>query len=119
MRHRVQGRKLGLPSDQRMALLKGLVRAMVQYDEIQTTETRAKEARPMVEKLITTAKANDLHARRQTRKLLNDEDLVKRLFDVIRPRFTERPGGYTRIIKIGHRRGDAAPMVKLEFVEEE
>jgi len=118
MRHRVRGRKLGLPSDQRMALLKGLVRAMIEYGEIQTTETRAKETRPMVERLITIAKADDLHARRQTRRVLNDEDLVKRLFDEIMPRFRTRPGGYTRITKIGFRRGDAAPLVKLEFVGE-
>lgn len=116
MRHRVRGRKLGLPSDQRMALLKGLVRAMIEYGEIQTTETRAKEARPMVERLVTIAKANDLHARRRTRRVLNDEDLVARLFDEIMPRFRNRPGGYTRITRIGFRRGDAAPLVKLEFV---
>lgn len=118
MRHRVKGRKLGLPSDQRMALLKGLVRAMIEYGEIKTTVTRAKETRPMVEKLITVAKADDLHARRQTRRLLNDEDLVKTLFDEIMPRFRTRPGGYTRMTRIGFRRGDAAPLVKLEFVGE-
>jgi large subunit ribosomal protein L17 len=99
-----------------MALLKGLVRAMIEYGEIQTTETRAKEARPMVERLVTIAKANDLHARRRTRRVLNDEDLVARLFDEIMPRFRNRPGGYTRITRIGFRRGDAAPLVKLEFV---
>jgi large subunit ribosomal protein L17 len=119
MRHRVRGRKLGLPSDQRMALLKGLVRSMVEHDAIVTTVTRAKETRPMVEKLITTAKANDLHARRLTRRLLNNEDLVHRLFTVVMPRFVNRPGGYTRITRIGRRRGDAAPIAKLEFVGEE
>lgn len=101
-----------------MALLKGLVRELIDHGEIQTTEARAKEARPIVEKLITTAKANDLHARRLTRQVLNDEDLVKKLFDEIRPRFQNRPGGYTRITRIGWRRGDAAPLVKLEFVGE-
>ena len=100
-------------------MLNGLVRALIKYDKIQTTETRAKEIRGIAEKIITTAKANDLHARRQARKTLNDEDLVKRLFDVVAPKFANRPGGYTRITKIGFRRGDAAPMVKLEFVAED
>ncbi|MDO8588658.1 MAG: 50S ribosomal protein L17 [Armatimonadota bacterium] len=119
MRHRVAGRKLDLPTDQRLALLKGLVRALLLNDKIETTETRAKEVRGIAEKIITTAKANDLHARRLARKSLNDEDLVKRLFDVIAPKFADRPGGYTRITKIGFRRGDAAPMVKLELVAED
>ncbi|MDO8683627.1 MAG: 50S ribosomal protein L17 [Armatimonadota bacterium] len=119
MRHRVAGRKFDLPTDQRMALLNGLVRALLLYEKIETTETRAKEVRSIAEKIITNARANDLHARRMARKTLNDEDLVKRLFDVIVPKFADRPGGYTRITKIGFRRGDAAPMVKLEFASEE
>lgn len=119
MRHRVAGRKFDLPSDQRMALLKGLLRALLVNDKIQTTETRAKEVRSIAEKVITHAKANDLHARRMARKSLNDEDLVKRLFDVIVPKFADRPGGYTRMTKIGFRRGDAAPMVKLELASED
>jgi large subunit ribosomal protein L17 len=117
MRHRVSGRKFGLPSDQRRALLKGLVRALVTHGAIQTTETRAKDVRCIVEKVITTAKTNDLHSRRQARRLLNDESMVKVLFDNVAPQFANRPGGYTRITKIGFRRGDAAPMVKLEFVD--
>jgi len=116
MRHRVAGRKFGLPSDQRRALLKGLLRALLKHGEIETTEPRAKDVRSIVEKVVTTAKANDLHARRQARRWLNDEDLVKVLFDTIAPRYAERPGGYTRITKIGFRRGDAAPMVKLELI---
>ncbi|HUV05409.1 MAG TPA: 50S ribosomal protein L17 [Armatimonadota bacterium] len=118
MRHRVAGRKFGLPSDQRMALLKGLLRALIKHGEIHTTEARAKDVRSIAEKVITTAKGNDLHARRLARRWLNDEDLVKVLFDTVAPKFTERPGGYTRITKIGHRRGDAAPMVKLELVSD-
>jgi len=118
MRHRVSGRKFGLPSDQRMALLKGLLRALVKHGEIQTTETRAKELRSIAEKVITTAKANDLHARRQARRWLNDEDIVKVLFDDVAPKYAERPGGYTRMTKIGFRRGDAAPMVKIELVSD-
>jgi large subunit ribosomal protein L17 len=102
-----------------MALLRGLVRSFIALDRIQTTETRAKEVRSMAEKLITRAKTNDLHSRRMTRRILNDEDLVKRLFDEIAPRFAGRPGGYTRITRVGRRRGDAAPMVLLELVTEE
>jgi len=139
MRHRVSGRKFGLPSDQRMALLRGLVRSLVVYEHIETTEPRAKEARVMAEKLITLAKENTVHARRQARKVLPAArtpkgmlsahgkaqkdmraemiaaDPVKRLFDVVAPKFADRPGGYTRMTKIGFRKGDAAPMVKLEL----
>ena len=120
MRHRVQGRKLGLPSDQRMALLKNLVRQLISNGHIVTTETRAKETRRMVERLITRARQDSVHARRIARRIVapnvvNGEDYVKRLFDDIAPRFRDRPGGYTRIIHIGFRRGDAAPMVRLEL----
>ncbi|HET6455682.1 MAG TPA: 50S ribosomal protein L17 [Armatimonadota bacterium] len=118
MRHRVAGRKFGLPSDQRRALLKGLLRALIKHGEIQTTETRAKEIRSVTEKVITIAKTNDLHSRRQARRWLNDEDMVKVLFDDVAPKYTERPGGYTRMTKIGFRRGDAAPMVKIELVSD-
>jgi large subunit ribosomal protein L17 len=119
MRHRVSGRKFDLPTDQRLALLRNLVRALIRHDAIETTETRAKEVRGMAEKVITTAKTDSLHARRQARRILNDETLVKRLFDEVAPKFKTRPGGYTRITKIGFRRGDAAPMVKLELAPEE
>lgn len=118
MRHRVAKRKFGLPSDQRRALLKGLLRALIKHGEIQTTETRAKEIRSVTEKVITIAKTNDLHSRRQARRWLNDEDMVKVLFDDVAPKYTERPGGYTRMTKIGFRRGDAAPMVKIELVSD-
>ena len=119
MRHRIAGRKFGLPNDQRMALLNGLVRSLLQHEKIETTEMRAKEARRIAEKVITTAKVNTLHARRQARRVLNDETLVKKLFDQIVPKLADRQGGYTRITKIGFRRGDAAPMVKLELTTEE
>jgi large subunit ribosomal protein L17 len=118
MRHRVSGRKFGLPSDQRMALLNCLVRSLLLHEKIETTEPRAKDVRCIAEKVITTAKTNSLHARRLARKTLNDETLVKKLFDQIAPKFADRPGGYTRITKIGFRRGDAAPMVKLELTSE-
>jgi len=137
MRHRVAGRKLGLPSDQRRALFKGLVRSLFQHDKIITTETRAKDVKPIAEKLITTAKRNDIHARRLVRRYIdshvsefgvdaatgklarNPNYVVARLFEVIAPRYRDRSGGYTRITKIGARRGDGAPMVLLELVEGE
>lgn len=117
MRHRVAGRKFGLPSDQRAALLSGLVKSFIKHGSIQTTETRAKDVKSIVEKVITISKTNDLHSRRMARKVLNDESLVKYLFDTVAPKFASRPGGYTRLIKIGFRRGDAAPMVVLEMVD--
>ena len=139
MRHRVDGRKLNLPTDQRMALLRGLVRSLLVYEHIETTEARAKEARPIAEKLITLAKANTLHARRQARKILPPvrvpksmlsahgkaqkemrkqvvaEDVVKKLFDEVGPKFEDKTSGFTRITRIGFRRGDAATVVKLEL----
>ena len=109
-----------------MALLRGLVRALIEHEHIQTTETRAKEVRSIAEKVITVAKksagedaAKAVHARREARRILNDEGLVKRLFDTVAPKLADRPGGYTRMIKLGVRRGDAAPMVKLELALEE
>lgn len=137
MRHRVGGRKLGLPSDQRKALLRSLVRALLEHDGIITTETRAKEVKRITEKLVTIARRNDIAARRLVREYVDpnvsafatDADTGKlaanphyvpaRLFNVIAPRYRNRPGGYLRITRIGFRRGDAAPMVKLEFVEGE
>ncbi len=115
MRHRVGGRKFGLPSDQRRALLKGLVRALFIYQRIQTTETRAKDVRIIAERLITRGKTDTLHSRRQVNRYLTDETLVRHLFTVISPEFKDTPGGYTRLTKIGQRRGDAAPIVMLEL----
>jgi large subunit ribosomal protein L17 len=99
-------------------LLNGLVRSFVKYGQIQTTETRAKDVKSIVEKVITISRTNDIHSRRLARRVLNDESLVKFLFDTVAPKFASRPGGYTRLTKIGFRRGDAAPMVKLELVED-
>ena len=146
MRHRKAYRKFGLPSDQRRALLRGLTRSMLLNDQILTTETRAKEIRPIVEKLITMARKGGvdapvplrLHTRRMVRRYVdsnidefvrtqaggkpgkiarNPYYVVPRLFEVIAPRFKDRNGGYTRITKVGFRRGDGAPMVLLEFVQ--
>lgn len=116
MRHRVAGRKFGLPSDQRRALLKSLMRAVFSYSAIETTEPRAKDVRILVERCITTAKGGDLHARRQVRRVIPDETLVKKVVDEIAPRYKDRPGGYTRITKLGPRRGDCAMMVRLELI---
>lgn len=118
MRHRVAGRKFGLPSDQRKALLRALMRAVFSHDSIETTEARAKDVRPLVEKCITTAKKGDLHARRQVRRVLPDETLVKRVVDEVAPRYRDRNGGYTRITKLGPRRGDCAMMVRLELIKD-
>ncbi|HZP80012.1 MAG TPA: 50S ribosomal protein L17 [Chthonomonadaceae bacterium] len=149
MRHRRSGRKLGLPSDQRRALLKSLTRNLLLNDRIITTETRAKEVRRIVEKLVTIARKGGpeatvemrLHTRRLVRRFVdsnvdefvrvpggpkgglkiarNPYYVVPRLFEVIAPRYMNRPGGYTRITKVGFRRGDGAPIVLLEFVEGE
>jgi len=116
MRHRIGGRQFGVPSDQRRALLKGLVRALFIQQRIQTTETRAKDVRILAERLITIAKNNDnLHGRRQANRFLTDETLVRHLFTQIAPEFKGINGGYTRIAKLGLRRGDAAPIVQLEL----
>lgn len=115
MRHRMGGRKFGLPSDQRRALLKGLVRSLFIFQKIKTTETRAKDVRIIAERLITSARVDSLHSRRQVNRYLTDETLTRHLFTVIAPEFKETPGGYTRLTKIGQRRGDAARIVLLEL----
>jgi len=115
MNHRIGGRKLGLPSDQRRALLKGLVRALLTYQTIKTTETRAKEVRSLAEQMITAARVDSLHARRQARRYLADETLVHHLFTQIAPEFKGVAGGYTRMVKIGQRRGDAATLIQLSL----
>ena len=118
MNHRVGGRKFGVPSDQRRALLKSLVRALLTYQTIKTTDTRAKDVRSIAEKLITTAKVDSLHARRQVRRYIQDETLIHHLFTQIAPEFKNTAGGYTRIVRVGVRRGDAAPIVQLSLFTE-
>lgn len=117
MRHSVKGRKLGRTASHRSALLNALSTSLLKHKRIRTTEAKAKEARTFVEKLITKAKKNDLHARRQVMALINDKDVVKELFSEIIPKIGERPGGYTRVVKLGNRNGDAAPMAILELVD--
>jgi len=119
MRHRLSGKKLGRNSSQRKALLRSLVTSFVQKERIRTTLSKAKATRPIAEKMITLAKTNSLHTRRQALQYIYNKDAVKKLFEDIGPRFTERPGGYTRIIKLGPRAGDGAEMAILELVGSE
>lgn len=116
MRHRRAGRRLGVPTDRRIALLRGLASAMLQHEAIKTTEPRAKELRRFVEPLVTISKQDGVPARRLAMQKLPDKAMVEKLFAVYGPRYVDRPGGYTRIIKLGPRHGDAAPMVRIEFV---
>lgn len=109
-------RKFGRRSDARRAMLRNLVTSMILAEKIETTEAKAKQIRSITEKMITLGKRNDLHARRQALAYLLDENAVTKLFEDIAPRYEERQGGYTRILKIGPRRGDAAPMAILELV---
>ncbi len=118
MRHGVMGRKLGLPSDHRMAMLRNQVTDLLRYDKLTTTLPKVKEVRPLAEKMITLAKKGDLHSRRQALAFMTDEAVVKRLFSDVAPKFANRPGGYTRIVKLGPRLGDGANMAGLELVEE-
>ena len=110
-------RKLGRPTDQRVAMLRNMVTSFLENGKLMTTETRAKEIQPLAEKMITLGKANTLHTRRQALSFITKEDVVTKLFTEIAPKFAERNGGYTRIIKAGERRGDAAPMALIELVD--
>ena len=109
-------RKLGRPTDHRQAMLRGLVTYLLENGRIETTVTRAKEVRAMAERMISLGKENTLHSRRQALAYVTKEDVVKKLFDEIAPKYEDRNGGYTRIIKTGPRRGDAAEMCIIELV---
>ena len=119
MRHRVAGRKLGRTPSHRLAMLRNLVTSFFDRERIQTTLAKAKEARPLAEKMITLAKKDDLHSRRQALRFLSRKDIVKKLFDTLAPRFHTRQGGYTRILRIGTRQGDGAEMAVLELIGSE
>ena len=110
-------RKLGRTTDHRKAMLRGMVTYLLENGQIETTVTRAKEVRAMAEKMITIAKKNDLHAKRQVLAYVTKEDVAKKLFDEIAPSYSERNGGYTKIIKTGPRRGDAAEMAIIPLVK--
>lgn len=117
MRHLKDHRRLGRPTDQRLALLRALVTGLFRHNHIKTTLEKAKEARRLADRLITLARRGDLAARRQVLRTLPDPDLVGHLFDDIAKRFADRPGGYTRIIPAGTRRGDGAQMAILELTD--
>ena len=117
MRHRKAGRKLGRDSAQRRALHAGLASALIEHGRIRTTEAKAKEVRPIVEEMITLGKRGDVAAHRQAVAFLRSKPVAHKLFAEVAPRFAERPGGYTRVVKIGPRQGDAAPMAYLELVD--
>lgn len=117
MRHKVAGRKLGRPTGHRKALYRNLVTDLLSYEKITTTEAKAKEVRGLAEKMITLGKAGTLHSRRRALSFIFDKKTAEKLFAELAPRYAERPGGYTRIIKLGPRLGDNAPMVRLELVE--
>lgn len=112
----VKYRKLGRPTNQRVAMLRNLVASLLEHGKIETTETRAKEIRKIAEKMITLGKRGDLHARRQALGYIFDKKVVHKLFEEIAPKYAERNGGYTRILKLGPRRGDGAEMVIIELV---
>ena len=109
-------RKLGRPTDHRKAMLRNLVTSLLRSGKIETTVTRAKETKRMAEKMITLAKRGDLHARRQVLAYVYDETVVKNLFEEIAPKYADRNGGYTRVLKMGPRRGDGAEIALLELV---
>ena len=117
MRHKIAGRKLGRPSGHRRALYRNLVTDLLGYEKIVTTEAKAKEVRGLAEKMITFGKKGGLNSRRQALSFILDEKVTEKVFAELAPRYAERPGGYTRITKLGPRLGDGAAMVKLELVE--
>jgi large subunit ribosomal protein L17 len=116
MRHLKSGRQLSRNSAHRWALMRNLITALLREEKIRTTDPKAKELRRWVDRVITLGKRGDLHARRQAAGIVQDKAVVQKLFDTIGPRFKDRPGGYTRIIKIGIRHGDAALMSVIELV---
>ncbi|MBX3132712.1 MAG: 50S ribosomal protein L17 [Gemmatimonadaceae bacterium] len=118
MRHRKAGRSLRRTSEQRLALLRNLATSLIEQGAIETTEAKAKELRPFVEKLITKARTGTLHARRLAGKHVQKRDAADKLFQELGPKFAKRAGGYTRILKTGHRKGDGADMARIELVQD-
>jgi large subunit ribosomal protein L17 len=117
MRHRKAGRKLNRTSTHRSALFANMASALIKHEQIVTTLPKAKELRPFVDKLVTLAKKGDLAARRMAISKVRDQDMVRKLFDTIGPRYEERNGGYTRVLRAGYRDGDSAPVAVIEFVD--
>jgi large subunit ribosomal protein L17 len=118
MRHRRKGRQLSRTASHRRAMLRNMATSLFQHERVVTTQARAKELRPYAEKLITWARRGDLHARRQVERVIRERKAAGRLFGDIGPRFAGRPGGYTRIVKLGHRSGDGAEMARIELLSE-
>lgn len=117
MRHKVSGRKFGRERDHRRLMLRNLVKSLVEHGRINTTVAKAKEIRSLAERVITYGKKGSVHHRRLAFKVLQNRDLVKKVFDEMAPRYATREGGYTRVLKAGYRKGDCAPMAIIEFVE--
>ena len=117
MRHLKAGRKLNRTGAHRKALFRNLVTSLLEHEQIRTTDAKAKELRRVAEKMITLAKRGSLHARRQALSYIRSRKVVSKLFGEVAPRFRERPGGYTRVVKLGPRRGDAAPMSVIELTD--
>jgi large subunit ribosomal protein L17 len=117
MRHQRSGKKLGRDSAHRKALFANLTSSLIEHGRIRTTETKAKAVRPVAEKMITLGRDGSIHARRQALAYLRTQEVVHKLFSEVAPRFRDRPGGYTRIVKLGPRQGDAAPMAYIELVD--
>lgn len=118
MRHNKSGRRLGRKPDHLQHMMRNMVTSFLDNERITTTVTRAKELRKLADRMVTLAKKNDLHARRQALQVIRDPKVVAKLFEMIAPRYAQRPGGYTRIIRLENRTGDNAPMAVIELVEE-
>ncbi len=116
MRHGAKSRQLSRTASHRRAMLRNMATSLLEHDRIETTEAKAKELRPYVEKLITLARRGDLHARRLVERKIKDRSVTGKLFKELGPRFASRPGGYTRIIKLGHRVGDGAELARIELL---
>ena len=116
MRHRKKGRKLQRTASHRRAMLRNMATSLIRHERIETTTAKAKELRPYAERLITLARRGDLHARRLVARKIQDREVLGKLFDEISSRYAERPGGYTRILKLGNRKGDAAEISLIELV---
>ena len=119
MRHHKSGKRLGRNTPHRNAMLRNMVTSLLEHEKITTTDARAKELRKVVDRMITLGKRGDLHARRQVLNVIRDQKVVAKLFELIGPRYKDRPGGYTRIIKVGSRLGDNAPQSIIALVEED
>jgi large subunit ribosomal protein L17 len=118
VRHRAKGRQLSRTSTHKRAMLNNMASSLFEHGRVVTTEAKAKELRPFAEKLITLARRGDLHARRLVERRIKDRDTLGKLFSEIGPRFAARPGGYTRILKLGHRPGDGADVARIELLSE-